>query len=63
MLTRAHISQTSVLISSDSEMFQFWFSAVHNLKISKDRWKQKFNENEWKMCAEQPCFNPDLALI
>ena len=29
----------SVLISSDSEMFQFWFSAVHYLKISEKRWR------------------------
>ena len=29
--------RASALISSDSEMFQFWFSAVHCLKISGQR--------------------------
>ena len=34
----------SALISSDSEQFQFWFSAVYYLKISEQRWKRKFSE-------------------
>ena len=34
----------AVLFSSDSEMFQFGFSAVHHLKISEQRWKRKLSE-------------------
>ena len=36
----------SALISSDSDIIQFWFSAVQYLKISEQRW---FNSEErWK---------------
>ena len=36
----------SVLISFDSEMFQFWFSAVYYLKISQKRWKREFQRQK-----------------
>ena len=58
----------SPLISSDSEMFQFCFSAVHYLKISEQRWfnfeqrwKRKFSE--LKISAETALFSSETELI
>ena len=48
----------SALINSDSEIFQFWFSAVHYLIISGQRRKQKFSE--LKISTEKRCFNSDF---
>ena len=62
----------SALISSDSEMFHFWFSAVHYLKISKQasfsfeqRWKLKFIEerqNQSCTALKQPLISFEAAL-
>ena len=48
----------SALISSDSEQFQVYFSAVHYLKISEQRWKRKFSELRFSL--KQRCFSVDF---
>ena len=49
----------SGLINSESENFQVCFSAVHYLKSSEQRRKQKFSD--LRISSEQPCFSADFV--